>query len=176
MRQIFSSTRLETVEGVAELLNQHGIQTRITNGRSYKGNRRSRSTYIDSKRGSGPRPTVWIVFPDDQPRARELLRDAGLLETTRTPYAGEPTPYSSRTPEPASIASRARVWLVIVVVVLGGLTTLRTCYKSDAHQRAPAPAPAPAPATAPTTEPAPDDRSHIVPIDTSLIRPADPTD
>ncbi|HXH00735.1 MAG TPA: pathogenicity-like protein, partial [Xanthomonadaceae bacterium] len=34
MRQVFSSIRLETVEGVAKLLRDAGIQVRITNGRS----------------------------------------------------------------------------------------------------------------------------------------------
>lgn len=36
MRQIFSSQRVETVEGVAELLREHGIDVKVTNGRSYK--------------------------------------------------------------------------------------------------------------------------------------------
>lgn len=174
MRQIFSSSRLENVEGVAELLNRNGIQTRITNGRSYKGNRRSRVSYIEGKRGSGPKPTVWIVFPDDQPRARELLREAGLLETTRTPYVSGQAPWSSRTATPEGTASRARVWLLIAVVLLGGLTTLRSCHKPDAARQQVAPATTPA--TAPAVQPAQEDRSHIVPIDTSLIRPAEPTE
>ncbi|HWI24375.1 MAG TPA: pathogenicity-like protein, partial [Lysobacter sp.] len=37
MRQVFSSPRLENVEGIAKFLEEHGIEVRITQGRSYKG-------------------------------------------------------------------------------------------------------------------------------------------
>ena len=172
MRQIFSSARLETVEGVAELLNQNGIQTRITNGRSYKGNRRSRFSYTEQNRETRSNPTVWVVFPDDQPKARTLLREAGLLETTRTPYVSGPERFSSRTSTPTSTASRARVWLLVAVVILGGITVMRSCHQPDASQ---------VPSVAPPTPAAPtqavdEDRSHIVPIDTSLIRTEESTD
>lgn len=171
MRQVFSSLRLETVEGVAELLNQHGIQTRITNGRSYKGNRRSRVSYIEGKRGSGPMPTVWIVFPDDQPRARELLREAGLMDTTRDSYLPESIRRPSREPTPVNFAARARVWLLIVVVLLGGFTVIRGCQQREPVQSAPAATPGPSPVPA-----AQDPDGHIISIDTSLIRPAEPTE
>ena len=81
MRQVFTSQRLENVEGVAELLRAEGIEVRITNARSYKGNRRG--TFKYSEPFSGPQPAVWVVRSDDQPRARALLREAGLLATTR---------------------------------------------------------------------------------------------
>ena len=41
MRQVFTSPRLENVESVAGLLREQGIEVRITNDRSYRGNRRS---------------------------------------------------------------------------------------------------------------------------------------
>ena len=34
-------------------------------------------------------PSVWVMRAEDQPRARELLREAGLLATTR-PGQGDP--------------------------------------------------------------------------------------
>ena len=43
MRQVFSSARLENVEAVAKLLGDADIEVRVTDGRSYKGNLRSRS-------------------------------------------------------------------------------------------------------------------------------------
>ena len=55
MRQMFSSARLETVEGVAALLNEHGIETRITQGRSYKGTRRRTFSYRDNEKEQAPR-------------------------------------------------------------------------------------------------------------------------
>ncbi|MEO5962927.1 MAG: pathogenicity-like protein, partial [Thermomonas sp.] len=78
MRKVFSSPRLENVEEVAELLRAEGIEVRISDGRSYQGNRRSNFSYRESEQ-SGPQPAVWILNADDQPRGRQLLRDAGLL-------------------------------------------------------------------------------------------------
>lgn len=80
MRQVFSSPRLENVEAVAQLLREAGIEVRITDGRSYKGGRRGDFSYADDR---APRPAVWVVRSDDQLRARELLRDAGLIDSTR---------------------------------------------------------------------------------------------
>jgi hypothetical protein len=84
MRKIFASPRLENVEGVARLLEEHGIEVRITDGRSYRGGIRGNFSYRDDAR-EGPEPAVWIVNAEDQPRARELMRGAGLLDSTRTP-------------------------------------------------------------------------------------------
>jgi len=79
MRQVFSSPRLENVERVAALLREAGIEVQILNGRSYKGNRRSNFSYRED--AGGPRPAVWVTRSDEQPRARELLREAGLLQS-----------------------------------------------------------------------------------------------
>ena len=86
MRQIFSSQRVETVEGVAELLRGHGIEVKVTNGRSYKTRRRGQFSYTDLGNASAY-PAVWIVRADDQPRAlaveqAELLigERCGLLD------------------------------------------------------------------------------------------------
>ncbi|RXR05270.1 pathogenicity-like protein [Pseudoxanthomonas composti] len=82
MRQIFSSQRVETVEGVAKLLTEAGVDVYVTNGRSYQSKRSGRFSYSDPT-PSKDRPTVWVRHADDQPRARELLREAGLMESTR---------------------------------------------------------------------------------------------
>lgn len=79
MRQVFSSPRLENVERVAALLRDAGIEVQILNGRSYKGNRRSNFSYRED--AGGPKPAVWVTRSDEQPRARELLREAGLLQS-----------------------------------------------------------------------------------------------
>ncbi len=80
MRQVFSSARLETVEGVAKLLNEHGIATRIRNGRSYKGDFRRSFSY---RSASPQQASLWVIHSDDQPKARQLLREAGLIDSTR---------------------------------------------------------------------------------------------
>lgn len=81
MRQVFSSPRLSNVEAVAELLEGAGIAIKITNGRSYRGNFDRGISY----RGGGEdgHAAVWVTRSEDQPRARQMLREAGLLDSTR---------------------------------------------------------------------------------------------
>ena len=103
MRQIFTSQRIETVEGVAKLLNDAGIETYISNARSYQGKRGSQFSYTQPV-PEKQRPALWVRHADDQPRAREILREAGLLDTTRpdqrrpllfTPLPGDEKPRRS---------------------------------------------------------------------------------
>ncbi|MEO6227175.1 MAG: hypothetical protein ABIO61_04865 [Thermomonas sp.] len=125
MRQVFSSQRLENVEAVAELLRKEGIDVRISDGRSYQGNRRSHFSYRDGAE-SGRQPAVWILKADDQPRGRQLLRDAGLLESTR---AGESSylPLSTLHDKKAHIErkrssrARVRIGLLVLIVVVSAL-------------------------------------------------------
>ncbi len=120
MRQMFTSPRLENVERVAQLLNEAGIQTKISNGRSYKGSHRGGFSYRESGRAGG-QPAVWVVVSEDQPRAREILRDAGLLETTRASQAPTFRAPEIRTPAPAQkrVLSLKLGFLVAIVMILG---------------------------------------------------------
>ncbi len=120
MRQVFTSARLETVEGVARLLEQDGVEVRIRNGRSYHGPRRRPFSFRES-RDAAAWPTLWVVRPQDQPRARQLLREAGLLDSTREPLP--PLPERQRAADPGQRALRWRLAL-LVVLVLGALLML----------------------------------------------------
>ncbi|CAN5708498.1 hypothetical protein BH23PSE2_BH23PSE2_12360 [soil metagenome] len=84
MRQVFSSPRLENVEAVAALLRAQDIEIRVSNGRSYRSGIRGNFSYRDSTR-TGPVPAVWVLRADQQPLARQVLREAGLLQTGRNP-------------------------------------------------------------------------------------------
>ena len=53
MRQVFSSPRMQNVEGIARFLEEQGIEVRITHGRSYKSAWSGRRTYRDDEAG-GP--------------------------------------------------------------------------------------------------------------------------
>jgi len=89
MRQMFSSPRLENVEGVNKLFNDAGIETKITQGRTYKGNSRREHSYADKKRqvDSSQYPAVWVIRAEDYTRAREILHEADLLEDKiQNPY------------------------------------------------------------------------------------------
>ena len=125
MRKVFSSIRLENVEAVAELLRAEGIEVKISDGRSYRGSRRSNFSYRDSEQ-SGAQPAVWILNADDQPRGRQLLRDAGLLESSRV---GESTYLPMSTLREAkdlatrksSMRKRIRIGLLVLIVVVSAL-------------------------------------------------------
>lgn len=130
MRQVFSSPRLENVEAVADLLRAEGIAVRISDGRSYHGTRRSNFSYSETAQ-SGPQPAVWILNAEDQPRGRELLRDAGLLESTRvgeSSYLPLSTMHESNKDSAARNASkrsgtrtRLRIGLLVLIVVVSAL-------------------------------------------------------
>ncbi|MFC0677450.1 hypothetical protein ACFFGH_06230 [Lysobacter korlensis] len=121
MRQIFSSPRLENVEKVAQLMRDADIQVRITDGRSYKGSRRGGFSYSDT---DAPKPAVWIVRSEDQVRAREILRTAGLIDSTRTNDGSAPTfRFEPRTQQAAADPGRKRAFR-FKVAVLGGIAVV----------------------------------------------------
>lgn len=125
MRKVFTSPRLENVEAVAALLQDAGIQVKISEARSYRGQRRSSFSYRESE-DAGPQPAVWIIHAEDQPRGRQLLREAGLLDSSR---AGEssylPLSVLERDKEAQAAGKRSRAMriklglLAAIVVVIG---------------------------------------------------------
>lgn len=152
MRQIFSSQRVETVEGVAQLLRDAGIDVRITNGRSYHSKRGSQFSYLDTSKAS-THPTLWVVHADDQPRAREILRDARLLETTRRDHPTAEFAFRDQVGEVAprrNWAWRIRIGLLLVIAAVAMVVMMR-------HRGAPTAEPVQArqaPPQAPSTQPA----------------------
>lgn len=152
MRQVFTSPRLENVERVARMLEEQGIEARITNGRSYRGNRRGNFSYREAD--SQPQPAVWVVKSEDQPKARELLREIGLLDSGRSPTSYLPTSLLERDRPSADDAGRKRMFrlkmglLVGIAAAMGlGLFAWRS-KTTDAPASAPA---APAPTSAAPT-------------------------
>jgi hypothetical protein len=82
MRQIYTSPRQANIERVVALMSEHGIQTSINNRRAYQGSDWKRFSY--SARGDRDSwPQVWVVRSEDQTKARQVLRDAGLEPATR---------------------------------------------------------------------------------------------
>ncbi|WP_133501515.1 hypothetical protein [Cognatilysobacter terrigena] len=141
MRQVFSSARLENVERVAQLLRDADIEVRITDGRSYKGGRRTTVSYRD--KGEAQRPAVWVVKSEDSGRAREILRDAGLLDSTRPSDAklsfrsqfGDET---TRTPAQRR-ATKIKVALLFGMVIVVVMAFLRAGRTPAPPQLAPGP-------------------------------------
>lgn len=145
MRQVFTSLRIETVEGVVRLLEDAGIEVYLANGRSYHSKRGGQFSYAEPMKLK-QQPSVWVRRAEDQPRAREILREAGLLATTR-PTQNEPWVFAGEAaPEEKSkrpLAWRIRIALLIAIAIAALVTILR-----------PAPVPAPAATMPPAAQPA----------------------
>ena len=130
MRKVFSSLRLENVEAVAQLLRDAGIEVRITDGRSYKGKMRSRASYSDQ---SAVEPAVWTVHSEDHIRARDVLRENGLLESTRPTDSFQPLSFRHDEAVVQKSPAQKRMFRFKMVLLAGMaviivLAMLRGCY------------------------------------------------
>lgn len=127
MRPVFTSARIENAEAVARMLEAEGIEVRIENGSSYRNRIRGNFSYRESA-NPGPKPTVWVIRSDDLPRARQLLREAGLLASEPAASAFLPqTPHGGAryTGNPRQRASRYRYGLVILAAIVAAAIWLR---------------------------------------------------
>lgn len=126
MRQVFTSVRLENVENVERMLNEAGITTKITGGRSWKGKSRREFSYSNKNHDVSQQPALWVLKPDDFKRAREILHDAGLLEATRdSSYLPEQLKFRDAPASPQARMSRFRMILLGAVAVGGALLLMR---------------------------------------------------
>jgi len=73
---------VENVERVVAMLAEAGIETSVTNRRSWGGSSYQRASY-SAKQNPESWPQVWIVKAEDQPRARQLMREAGIEPAVR---------------------------------------------------------------------------------------------
>lgn len=133
MRQIYTSPRHENVDRVVALLEQHGIATSVTNRKPYSGSAWKRFSYRDTGDGGESWPKVWVVDPNDQVRAREVMREAGLDPGSRradefanaVPHEREPVGEARQ----MSVANRVRLTALVLVGIGALLLTLRGCGK-----------------------------------------------
>lgn len=127
MRQVFSSHRLENVEGVARLLGEAGIDTKISQGRSWKGSSRREFSYSARDHDPSQQPAVWVLKPDDFKRAREILHEAGLLEGTReTSFLPADLQFREKTAaSPQARVTKIRLALLAAVAAGGALLLFR---------------------------------------------------
>ena len=155
MRQIFSSQRVETAEGVATRLREHGIEVQITNGHSYRSRRSGQFSYLD-RADNKNLPTVWVVRAEDQVRAREILRAAGLLATTRRdPGQATALDFSAVQIQPQRQNPwgwRIRVALLVMIAAVALFIVLQRNGRPEVAPPA-APGQQPAAAPAPANEP-----------------------
>lgn len=153
MRKVFSSQRLENVEAVAQLLRDAGIEVKIENGRSYRGHRRGNFSY-DTRKQAESMPAVWILRSEDQPRGRQMLRDMGLLESTRNPSESYvlASRHSEKDTRGSFTAKRIKLGLLVLIVAGIGLIAFGTQLPQLLKKKT---VPAPPPAVAVKAPPAP---------------------
>lgn len=127
MRMMFSSPRLENVESVAKLFTDAGIETKITEGRTYKGYSRRQFSYNEKSPDSSQQPAVWVLRANDYRKARDILHDGGLLEATRPdsflPESLQPT--EAKAPNAAKRLLRIKLVLLALIAGMAGLMLLR---------------------------------------------------
>jgi hypothetical protein len=128
MRQMYTSPRLSNVEGVAKLLDDAGIENKITQGRSYKGVSRREFSFRETEKSKDEQPAVWVLKPDDYKRARELLHESGLVEAApRDSFLPETLQFKEEAakPDPAARIFRIKIVLLVVIGAMAGLMALR---------------------------------------------------
>jgi hypothetical protein len=126
MRQMYTSPRLANVEGVAKLLDEHGIENKITQGRTYKGVSRREFSFREAA-NKDEQPAVWVLKPEDYKRARELLVEGGLVEAnTRDSYLPDSFQFKEGAKaDPAARLFRIKVTLLVVIGAMAGWMALR---------------------------------------------------
>jgi hypothetical protein len=119
MRQMFTSPRLANVEGVAKFLTDHGIENRITQGRSWKGVSRREFSFREKEGAKDEQPAVWVLKSEDYTRARELLHEAGLIEVAArdTSYLPENLQFKEETARPDSAKRIFRIKLALLAII-----------------------------------------------------------
>lgn len=127
MRQVFTSVRLENVERVQAMLGEAGIETKITQGRSWKGSSRREFSYSAKDHDPSQQPALWVLKSDDFKAARQILHDAGLLEATRdASYLPEALQFREPTAaDPMAKATKIRLALLAAVAAGAGLLLFR---------------------------------------------------
>lgn len=120
MRQIYTSPRYENVERVVALLTQANIATTIRNRRDWQGGQWKRFSYTQRGESEGW-AQVWVTDSNDQTRAREILREAGLEPATR--FADELA--AARSPvDPGRHKSNSMRIRMILLGLIGGVILL----------------------------------------------------
>lgn len=169
MRQVFSSPRIENVDRVEAMLHEAGIHTHVSNRDKLRRDR-MRSFSYSERSDSSSWPAIWITNAEDLPRARAMLREAGLMGSTRPDVA---TQYQLR-PRTELYAPRAASHMRRVLLVLVVLSTIYFfVFKAmqSPSMQTPLPARAPVPIAAPAAAANEAAEPEIVVLDAST-RPA----
>ena len=124
MRRFFTSPRLENVERVEQMLEEAGIQTRVTDRATWNRATKRDFSYTD-RRSSTKWAAVWVVKADDYGRARQMLRELGLMESTRDAPAYAPNLAVPAADPRARAVGRTRLLLLAATVIGAAIVILK---------------------------------------------------
>lgn len=159
MRQVYASPRSENVDRVVALLNEAGITTRVVNRDKLNRGRFQKFSYREPG-DSRDWPAVQVLSAEDMPKARELLRAAGLMGSTR-PDIEPPAPrWEAPGNGPDHMARRMR--RAAMIGVLCALILLAYAYQTAPSRTGPLTNPAQPRAA---TQPAPVDDNTVLLLD-----------
>lgn len=122
MRIIYSTPRLENAERVAKLMEAEGIGVRLLFGPQFRRNR-WRSTDYRQTDDPGHWPRVLVLNNGDLPKARAVLRSAGLMAPASFDRGEDPSSAlqfrpRTQTSDPARFANRIRVALIAILMLV----------------------------------------------------------
>lgn len=109
---------MANIERVVALMNENGIATSMVNRRAWQRDEWKRFSYTKPA-AQDTWPQIWVVHSNDQTRARQLLRDAGLEPPVR--YAEELADYRRPETRSRALAVRIKTALLAVIAVVIGL-------------------------------------------------------
>lgn len=128
MRKIYTSPRVENVDRVVQLFAEHGIAARVTNDGGWRGRDHRRFSYFGSGRNQSGWPQVWVLKAEDQPRARQLLRELDIRPAVQFGEELE-NERSGRAPVVArrrQVVTRVRLALLAIIGVIMVLSLIRS--------------------------------------------------
>ena len=136
MRVVYTTPRLENAERVAHLLEDEGVQVRLLYGPRFKRNSWRGADYRQAQ-NPGNWPRVMVLNNGDMPRARTVLRTAGLMpppayeqtegdEGVETPLVFNQAARAK--PKTANTPSKIRLALLALVLLIAGIQTVRLLF------------------------------------------------
>ena len=99
------------------MLTDANIEIKVSDDRGYKQVSRREFSYVQKARDGGNQPAVWVIKSEDYKRARELLHEAGLIDSAQVAsYVPEAMQFKqAQRPDPQQRLMRIKMTLLFIV-------------------------------------------------------------
>ncbi|NID16778.1 DUF2007 domain-containing protein [Luteibacter yeojuensis] len=125
MRQIYTSPRQDNIDRIVALLDEHGIETTVTNRSTWNRPTYQRFSYSQRQDDRNAWPQVWVKHADDFPKARGLLKEIGIEPVVRFQEELQLHRQPDNRPRPQRTASRVRLMVLAIVAGVMLIAVLR---------------------------------------------------